>query len=95
MKVINVSFYIKETKRNEFLKAMVPLIASARQEKGCQRYDLYENIEQKNNFSMIEHWESQEDIEQHNQNSLLLTFFERLSDYSEKKAKITVFDKGE
>ncbi|WP_338033588.1 hypothetical protein [Lactococcus allomyrinae] len=65
---------------------MALLISSARQEKGCQRYDLYENIEQKNNSFMIEH---------HNQNPLLLTLFEHLSTYSEKKSKITVFDKGE
>lgn len=39
MKIIQANFYIKNDKREEFLAEIVPLIASARLEEGCLRYD--------------------------------------------------------
>lgn len=93
MKIINVSFLIKEDKREEFLADVKPLLASARLEEGCIEYHLYESIEKSNQFVMIENWESQAALDLHNQNPLLLNLSKNLPNYVEKQPVITVLEK--
>lgn len=95
MKIIQANFYIKNDKREEFLAEIVPLIASARLEEGCLRYDLYKSVEKKSQFVMIEHWKNQESIDKHNQNPLLINLFGKMSEYAEKKTELIITEKEE
>lgn len=93
MKIIQATFYIKNEKREDFLKDVLPLIQSARLEEGCPKYHLYESIEEKNQFVMVENWENQEAINRHNENPLLKQLFANLKEYVEKPTDLTISNK--
>ena len=50
----------------------------------------YESTDNQLEFVMIENWESQEAIEKHNTNPLLLAFAKNLSTYSSKKPVLQI-----
>ena len=54
MKVINASFFIKENQRENFLSDAAKLISETRKEDGCLSYTLYESLEERNTFMMVE-----------------------------------------
>lgn len=90
MKIINASFFIKKDQTDNFLADITPLIESSRIEVGCLDYHLYESLEEPGHFIMIEHWENQEAINEHNKNLLLLDLFKKIPTYSNKQPTITV-----
>ncbi|WP_034551964.1 putative quinol monooxygenase [Carnobacterium funditum] len=90
MKIINATFFVKDDKRNEFLATVKPLIEATLLEEGCIDYHLYESFEEPNRFVMIENWENQEAINEHNKNPLLLNLFKNMPTYSAKQAIIRI-----
>ncbi len=95
MIIVNAKFFIKDDKREEFLKEAEELIAASKQEEGCLGYNLYEAVLSTNEFVMIENWASVEAIEKHNTNPLLLAFAQNISNYSVKKPELQIVEKGE
>lgn len=89
MKIIQATFYIKEEKRDQFLTEVTALIAATRSEEGCLSYNLYESVETKNQFAMIENWEDQAAIERHNQSPLLKQLFANMADYAVKPTALS------
>lgn len=53
-------------KREEFMAIAEELIRASRMETGCIAYDLYENLEMKNELTFIEEWADMDAIEAHN-----------------------------
>ncbi|NLQ55303.1 putative quinol monooxygenase [Streptococcus mutans] len=90
MKIINASFFIKADKREEFLADTLPLIRSPRAESGNISYQLYEAIDTPNQFVMVEEWQDQIAIDQHNSNPLLIQLLENLKMYSSAEPIIKV-----
>ena len=84
MKVINASFFIRENQRENFLSDAAKLILETRKEEGCLAYTLYESLEERNTFMMVENWQDQLAIENHNQSPLLQKFVHKIDDYSTK-----------
>ncbi|MGT2924571.1 putative quinol monooxygenase [Streptococcus caviae] len=82
MKIINAVFFIKADKRQAFLADVAPLIESSRAENGNHAYQLYEAVDLPNQFVMVEEWENQAAIDQHNTNPHFLQLMEHLQDYS-------------
>ena len=90
MIIVNAKFYIKEDKKSQFLKEIESLISASKKDEGCLEYSLYESTDNQLEFVMIENWESQEAIEKHNTNPLLLAFAKNLSTYSSKKPVLQI-----
>ncbi|MDG4987103.1 antibiotic biosynthesis monooxygenase [Lactococcus lactis] len=90
MIIVNAKFYIKEDKKSQFLKEIEGLISASKKDEGCLEYSLYESTNNQLEFVMIENWESQEAIEKHNTNPLLLAFAKNLSTYSSKKPVLQI-----
>ena len=95
MKVINASFFIKENQRENFLSDTKELISETRKEEGCLAYNLYESLEERNTFIMVENWKDQFAIDIHNQNPLLQNFISKVADYSIKAPDLKIFELGE
>ena len=72
-------------KKSQFLEEIKDLISVSKKEKGCLEYALYESVNSQQEFVMIENWESQEAIENHNNNNLLKKFAKNLNSYSSRK----------
>ena len=92
MKVINASFFIRENQRENFLSDAAKLISETRKEDGCLAYTLYESLEERNTFMMVENWQDQLAIENHNQSPLLQKFVHKIPDYSTKAPVLKIFD---
>lgn len=56
---------VRPERRSDLLGAMRGMLEPARVERGCLSYHLYEDIENRNAFVLLEEWATQEDLERH------------------------------
>jgi quinol monooxygenase YgiN len=52
-------------KRTEMMQTLLSLILAAGKETGCLSYDAFCDLESNNIFSLIEEWETREDLDRH------------------------------
>ena len=52
-------------KQKELMLTLLSMIDTAEKEKGCLSYDVFCDIDGKRVFSLIEEWETREDLDQH------------------------------
>ena len=52
-------------KRRELKQTLLALIEPTRNEKGCLGYDVFEDIENKNSFCLVERWASMKELDDH------------------------------
>jgi quinol monooxygenase YgiN len=52
-------------KRKEVLQTLSSMTEAIRQEKGCRSYQVFQDIEDKNVFCLVQEWETREDLEHH------------------------------
>ena len=52
-------------KRKELSQTIASLIGSIRTEKGCQRCDFCQSMENENELSLLEEWDTQENLNSH------------------------------
>jgi hypothetical protein len=52
-------------KRKEVLQTLLSMIKGIRQEKGCRSYHVFQDIEDENAFSLVQVWETRENLEYH------------------------------
>ena len=90
MILVNATFDVLETEFDNFLTDINKLIDSSKQEDGCLSYELYQSTTSENRFVMIENWEDQAALEQHNQNPALLAFAQNVTNYVTAKPVIHV-----
>jgi quinol monooxygenase YgiN len=65
MVIASLRMIVRPDKRSELLEAMRGMLEPARVERGCLSYRLYEDIENRNAFALLEVWETQEDLDRH------------------------------
>jgi len=67
---------VRPERRSDFLETMRSMLEPTRVERGCLSYRLYQDVEDKNAFVLLETWATQENLESHirkeNQQRLLL-----------------------
>lgn len=56
---------VRPDSRSDLLETMRGMLEPARVERGCLSYRLYEDVENRNAFVLLEEWATQEDIESH------------------------------
>ena len=56
---------VRPESRSDFLETMRGMLEPARVERGCLSYRLYEDVENRNAFVLLEEWATQEDLERH------------------------------
>ena len=52
-------------KREELSQTIASLIGSIRTEKGCQRCNFFQSMEDENELSILEEWDTQENLNSH------------------------------
>ncbi|MFZ0482105.1 MAG: antibiotic biosynthesis monooxygenase [Desulfobacterales bacterium] len=52
-------------KRKEVFQTLLSMIEVLRQEKGCRSCQVFQDIEDENVFSVVQKWETREDLEHH------------------------------
>lgn len=88
MIITSTKIGVPSENRKEFLQTLHPLIGEIRHDKGCIRYDCYQDVENENTFVLIEEWKTQADLEEHLRSDkfgVLLAALKLLTDTSEIK----------
>lgn len=63
--LVTLRMIVRPERRGGLLKTMRGMLEPARVERGCLSYRLYEDVENRNAFVLVEEWETQRDIESH------------------------------
>ena len=65
MIVATLRMIVRAERRRDLLETMRGALEPARVERGCLNYRLYEDVEDRNAFVLLEEWETQQDLERH------------------------------
>jgi quinol monooxygenase YgiN len=65
MIVVTARVRARTETRREFLQTVQSLIGPTRREKGCMSCHWYTDIEDENTFSLVEEWETRQDVKNH------------------------------
>ena len=63
--LVTLRMIVRPERRSDLLEAMRGMLEPARVERGCLSYRLYEDIEDRNTFVLVEEWKTQKDNENH------------------------------
>lgn len=92
MKLIKViaKMVIKEDKVEEFKNIVKELVAETRKEEGCMIYELFQDVNNKNELSFVEEWESSEALQKHMNSKHFQEALPKFAEIQEKKPEISI-----
>ena len=90
---VEVHYYIKDGKRNEFYKALLQsgIADASRAEDGNEKYEYYYSPDNENELLLLEVWKSAESVELHQQSA----HFKQLGELKKEYVTDTVFTRYE
>ena len=65
MIIVRITMEALMEKRIEIMQTLLSMIEPTAKEKGCLSYDIFCDLEDKHVFSLIEEWETREDLDHH------------------------------
>lgn len=65
MIIVRIAMEALIEKRTEILQTLLSMIEPAAKEKGCLNYGVFCDLEDHHMFSLIEEWETREDLDRH------------------------------
>jgi len=65
MIMVIIRMKVLSEKRKELSQTIASLIGSIRTEKGCRRCDFCQSMEDENDLSLLEEWDTQENLKSH------------------------------
>jgi quinol monooxygenase YgiN len=63
--IVRITMKALMGKRTEMMQTLLSMIEPAEKEKGCLSYDVFCDLEDHHIFSLIEEWETHEDLDRH------------------------------
>lgn len=84
--------YIKNDKKDIFLKLAKELIIESRKEDGCIAYDIYEGIDVRS-LTFIEEWRDEKAIESHNNSNHFKTIVPKLAEFVDGEMDVSLYKK--
>ncbi|HAP3815347.1 TPA: antibiotic biosynthesis monooxygenase [Enterococcus faecalis] len=81
MLTLNVFFDVKEENKQEFLSLLNNMVVESNKEVGCSYYHLLQDLVQKNRYTLIEHWDSEEALNSHNKTTHWIYFNDTVNNY--------------
>ena len=82
---------IKQGTKEDFKVLTEKLKSESRKEKGCISYNLYEDINNSNTFTLIEEWKNEEAIQLHRKSKHYTSIIPKLSKLREGKPEINLY----
>ena len=61
--LVTLRMIVRPERRRDLLAAMRGMLEPARVKRGCLSYRLYEDVEDRNTFFLVEEWKAQKDLE--------------------------------
>ncbi len=73
---MNIILTVKEEQDIEAVRDLLyEAMRKSRSESGCERFDVYQSQSKANQFTMVEHWSSQEALDTHRQAEAYTTIY--------------------
>jgi quinol monooxygenase YgiN len=88
---------VRPERRIDLLKTIIGMLEPSRVERGCLSYHLYEDVENRNAFVLLEEWATQADLERHiskDNQRRLLTLMDLLSEQPELRYNTVLHTAG-
>ena len=88
MILVTLRMIVRPESRNDLIETLRGMLEPARVERGCLSYCLYEDVENRNAFVLVEEWATQKDLESHirtDNQRRLLALMDLLSEQPELK----------
>ena len=63
--MVRIAMNALPEKQKEVMQTLLSMIASTGKERGCLSHHVFRDIEDENIFSLIDEWETREDLDQH------------------------------
>jgi quinol monooxygenase YgiN len=63
--LVTLRMIVLPERRRDLLETIRGMLEPARVERGCLSYHLYEDVEDRNAFVMVEEWKTRKDLENH------------------------------
>lgn len=63
--LVTLKMIVQPKRRSDLLETIRGMLEPARVERGCLSYRLYEDVEDRNTFVLLEEWATQKDLESH------------------------------
>jgi quinol monooxygenase YgiN len=63
--IVRIAMHALPEKRKEVIQTLLSMIESTAKERGCLSHHVFRDIEDDNLFSLIDEWESREELDQH------------------------------
>jgi len=65
MIIVRITMAARPEKRKEVMQTLLSMIGPTLLEKGCLSYQVFQDIQDENVFSLIKEWETREDLDRH------------------------------
>ena len=65
MIIVRITMTARPEKRKEVMQTLLSMIEPTLQEKGCLNYQVFQDIDDENVFSLVQEWETREDLGHH------------------------------
>ena len=65
MIIVRITMNVLPEKQKEVMQTLLAMIESTGEERGCLSHHVFRDIEDENVFSLIDEWETREDLDQH------------------------------
>jgi quinol monooxygenase YgiN len=63
--IVRIAMHALPEKQKEVMQTLLSMIASTGKERGCLSHHVFQDIEDVNVFSLIDEWETREDLDRH------------------------------
>jgi len=63
--IVRIAINALPEKQKEVMQTLLSMVESTGKEKGCLSHQVFRDIEEENVFSLIDEWETREDLDQH------------------------------
>jgi len=63
--IVRIEMNALPEKQKEVMQTLLSMVESTGKEKGCLNHQVFRDIEEENVFSLIDEWETREDLDQH------------------------------
>jgi len=63
--IVRIAMHALPEKQKEVMQTLLSMIESTGKERGCLSHHVFRDIEDENVFSLIDEWETREDLDQH------------------------------
>lgn len=78
---LNVFFDVQQPHEAEFIKLLNHMVIESNKEHGCEMYQLYRNAHNPYQYTLIEHWTTQGDLDAHAESEHWKHFDATVNDY--------------